>query len=155
MDQEALKYINSQKKLNHRHGKWASFLQIYSCVLKHKAGTENKAADALKFVLYSAHEALKHINSQKKLNHRHDKWASFLQLYSCVIKHNAGTENKAADALSRVVHILTSMAIHVIGFDVLKRDYPTCKDFSVIYGNLQAGQRADYVVFPYTMDTSS
>ena len=57
------------------------------------------------FVLYSNHEALKHINS-RKLNHRHKKWVSFLQVYTFGIKHKAGVEIRAADALSRVVLIL-------------------------------------------------
>ena len=29
-DHEALKYSNSQRKLNYRHGKWVSFLQSYN-----------------------------------------------------------------------------------------------------------------------------
>ena len=37
------------------------------------------------FVLYSYHEALKYVNSQKKLNHLHGKWVSFLQEYTFVI----------------------------------------------------------------------
>ncbi|KAL3504167.1 hypothetical protein ACH5RR_034008 [Cinchona calisaya] len=48
--------------------------------------------------------------------------------YNFVIKHKAGTENKVADALSRVHLILTSMAIQVVGIDSLKQDYSTCKD---------------------------
>ena len=43
----------------------------------------------------------------------------------------AGTENKVIDALSRVVFILSSMAVQVVGFDLLKSDYPSCKDFSI------------------------
>ncbi|KAL6313103.1 hypothetical protein AAG906_018818 [Vitis piasezkii] len=46
-DHEALKYVNSQKKHNHRHGKWVSLLQEYTFVIRHKSGVENKAADAL------------------------------------------------------------------------------------------------------------
>ena len=42
-----LKYLNSQKRLNARHKKWVEFLQDYTFVLKHKAGVENKVADAL------------------------------------------------------------------------------------------------------------
>jgi len=45
-DHEALCYLNSQKKLNHRHGHWVEYLQAYSFVLEHKSGIENKA-DAL------------------------------------------------------------------------------------------------------------
>ena len=93
------------------------------------------------FVLYSDHEALKYINSQKKLNYRYGKWASFLQEYSFVIKHKPGFENKAADALSRVVYVLSSMAVQVVGFDLLKRDYPYCKDFSTIHAQLLTGQQ--------------
>jgi len=99
------------------------------------------------FVLYSDHEALKYINSQKYLNSRHGKWVSFLQQYSFVIKHKAGTENRVADALSRVMHILTSMAIQVVGFDLLKKDYSSCKDFSIIFAELQSGQQTNYAGF--------
>ena len=46
-DNEALKYLNSQNRLNVRHSKWVEFLQDYTFVLMHKAGVENKVADAL------------------------------------------------------------------------------------------------------------
>ena len=34
--------------------------------------------------------------------------------------------NKVADILSQVVYVLPSMAVQVVGFDLLKRDYPSC-----------------------------
>ena len=46
-DHEALRYFNSQKKLDHRPSHWVEYLQAYSFVLKHKSGIENKDADAL------------------------------------------------------------------------------------------------------------
>lgn len=70
-----------------------------------------------------------------------------MQEYSFVIKHKAGSENKVADALSRVVYVLCSMAIQVVGFDLLKRDYPSCKDFSSIHAQLLAGQQGGYGEF--------
>lgn len=39
------------------------------------------------------------------------------------------------------------MAVQVVGFDLLKRDYPSCKDFSIIYADLVAGQHAEYFEF--------
>ncbi|GJS77937.1 RNA-directed DNA polymerase [Tanacetum coccineum] len=46
-DHEALKYLNSQHKVNRCHAKWVEFLQSYSFSLKHKAGKLNKVVDAL------------------------------------------------------------------------------------------------------------
>jgi len=46
-DHLALKYVNTQKKLNARHAKWVPFLQGYTFVLKHKYGKHNQVADAL------------------------------------------------------------------------------------------------------------
>ena len=53
------------------------------------------------FILYSDHEALKHLNSQQKLNRRHASWSEFLQAFSFFLKHKPGIQNKVADALSR------------------------------------------------------
>ncbi|XP_057248317.1 uncharacterized protein LOC130590269 [Beta vulgaris subsp. vulgaris] len=44
---EALKYLQSQQKLQPRHAKWVEFLQAYHFVIKHKSGKMNKGADAL------------------------------------------------------------------------------------------------------------
>ncbi|XP_056177355.1 uncharacterized protein LOC130140847 [Syzygium oleosum] len=45
------------------------------------------------FVLYLDHEALKCVNTQHKLNNRHAKWVEFLQAFTFLIKHKAGTLN--------------------------------------------------------------
>jgi hypothetical protein len=36
------------------------------------------------------------------------------------------------------------MSAQFVSFDLLKRDYSSCKDFSIIYAVLMAGQRAAY-----------
>lgn len=98
-------------------------------------------------MLYSDHEALEYINSQKTLNCRNGKWVSFLHKYYFIIKHKAGFENKAANDLSLVVYILPSMEVHVVGFDLLTRDYPSCKDFNCIYADLLVGQQGEHPDF--------
>jgi hypothetical protein len=52
------------------------------------------------FILYSDHEALKHLNSQDKLSSRHTKWAAYVQQFSFTIKHKTEALNRVADALS-------------------------------------------------------
>ena len=99
------------------------------------------------FVLYFDHEALKYVNSRKKLNHCHGKWVYFLQEYTFVIKHKSGDENQVDDSLSRVIYILSSMAIEVVGFDFLKQGYGSCKDFSIIYATLLAEDLGGYLDF--------
>ena len=46
-DYQTLRYLNSQKKLDARHAKWVEFLNEYSFVINHRAGIENKAANAI------------------------------------------------------------------------------------------------------------
>ena len=53
-----------------------------------------------KFVLYSDHDALKHINSQDKLSSQHVVWAAYIQQISFVIKHKSGALNRVVDAFS-------------------------------------------------------
>jgi len=84
-------------------------------------------------VLYSDHEALRYINSQKRLHARHSKWVEFLQDYTFVLKHKADVENKVADALSQHVMTLVTMSTEVIGFERLREKYDSCPDFGKIY----------------------
>jgi len=46
-DHEALKYLKSQGKLNHRHEKWIEFIETFPYVIKHKRGKDNIIADSL------------------------------------------------------------------------------------------------------------
>jgi hypothetical protein len=77
------------------------------------------------FILYSNHEALKHLNSQDKLSARHAKWAAFVQQFSFTIKHKLEALNKVTDALSRKTSLLTTMKSEVIGFELLKYSLST------------------------------
>ena len=88
-------------------------------------------------MLYSNHEALKYLNSQKRLNARHSKWVEFLQGYTFILKHKAGVEKKVADALNRHVMILVAMSAEVIGFKRLREEYDSCPDFRKIYVTLR------------------
>lgn len=69
------------------------------------------------FILFSDHDALKHINSQDKLSSKHANWAVYLQQFTFVIKHKSGALNKVVDALSRRSFLLTTMRAKVLGFD--------------------------------------
>jgi len=80
----------------------------------------------VEFVLYSDHQALRCINSQKRVEHRHIKWFEFIQEYTFVLKHRAGVGNKATDALSRGLCTLQALSAKVIGFECFIQDYPIC-----------------------------
>ena len=72
------------------------------------------------FVLYSDHEALKHIQSQQHVSDHRIKWSSYLQQFTFSLRYKAGKENLVADALSRRKHLLITMAVTVIGFEQIK-----------------------------------
>ena len=71
------------------------------------------------FVLYTDHEALKHMQGQDKIAARHASWIAYLQQFTFVVKHKSGITNRVADALSRRNHLLTTMKVEVTGFEVL------------------------------------
>ena len=96
------------------------------------------------FVLYSDHEALRFLNSQRKLNSRHRKWVEYIQAYTFVLKHKSGKENQVADALSRRSLLLTIVSTKVVGFDRLKDEYKHCLNFSNIYQAVHQGPSSQY-----------
>ncbi|GJU39677.1 RNA-directed DNA polymerase [Tanacetum coccineum] len=87
------------------------------------------------FILFSDHEALKYINGQHKLSPRHAKWVEFLQAYSFVIRHKAGSTNVVADALSRRYVLTSSLQIQVHGFDTFRDLYQDDPDFRIIWSS--------------------
>jgi len=76
------------------------------------------------FVLFTDHDALKHMGSQDKISSRHASWAAYLQQFTFVIKHKAGIQNRVADALSRRKNLLVDMRVKVLGFDSFCRTSP-------------------------------
>ena len=96
------------------------------------------------FILFSDHEALKWLSSQKKVNPRHAKWIEFLQSYNFVIKHKPGEDNRVADALSRKNHLLSIISPQIIGLDKIKEIYDNCKDFKNIYNEILNGNTLNH-----------
>lgn len=47
IDNQALKYINSQGKPSHKHAKWALFFNAYTFVVQHRSGKTNVVVDTL------------------------------------------------------------------------------------------------------------
>lgn len=97
-------------------------------------------------MLFSDHDALRHINTQDKLSSRHAKWASYLQQFTFCLKHKSGTLNRVADALSRKTNLLTPMKTQVIGFELIKDLLDTDSYFAGIMEEVKAGSRNDYTM---------
>ena len=98
-------------------------------------------------MVYSAHEAFKHRNSQTNVNPKHARWVDFISEYYFVLKHKFGVENNLADALNSIGCRLHIMRVEVVGFNRLKDAYCSCPDFGPVYLELLAGNRRPYVDF--------
>ena len=58
-----------------------------------------------------------------------------------MVKHRARVKNKAADALSGMVSLLSIMSVKVTGFERLKDDYESCLDYGELYTSLSNAPR--------------
>ena len=85
------------------------------------------------FTLFSDHDALRFLHSQKKLSARHGRWTEFLQDFTFSLRHRPGRDNRVADALSRRVHTLQISQATITGFDQLPLLYADCPDFQEIW----------------------
>jgi hypothetical protein len=98
------------------------------------------------FILYSDHEALKHLSNQDKLSARHAKWAAFVQQFSFTIKHKSGALNKVADALNWKTSLLTTMKSEVIGFELLKDSLSSNPFFGPILEDVSTRTQGGFVL---------
>ena len=98
------------------------------------------------FILRTDHEALKHLNNQRKLSKMHAHWVSHLRRFTFVIKHKFRASNKVVEALSRRRLLLTSMAITVKGFNSFKDHYLGDPLFGSIWKDRTNGQLGKYLL---------
>ncbi|KAF7844110.1 putative mitochondrial protein [Senna tora] len=78
-------------------------------------------------------------DASEHLNPRHAEWVEFLHEFTFVVKHHSGIENKATNTLSRMLTVLHSMSVSIVGFYRLKYEYATCPDFGIIFQEVSNG----------------
>lgn len=98
------------------------------------------------FVLYTDHDALKHLHSQNKVSSRHASWTAYLQQFTFVIKHTAGSSNRVADALSRRQLLVTMLHTAVPGFSSLADQYETDPYFGRMFHEASTGFSTEYTI---------
>ncbi|PKI48913.1 hypothetical protein CRG98_030689 [Punica granatum] len=74
------------------------------------------------FILYTDHEALKHLHSQDKVSARHASWVAYLEHFTFMVKHKSRVTNRVADVLSRRRSILSRMTVELHGEGHVRRD---------------------------------
>ncbi|GJT33075.1 RNA-directed DNA polymerase [Tanacetum coccineum] len=121
-----------QWKLNDARRKYSTYDKEFYVIIR-SLDTWRHYLLSNEFVLFSDHEALKFINGQHNLKPRHAKWVEFIQAFSFVIRHEVGSDNQVADALSRHHSLITTMQIRVQVFDSFRGLYCDDSDFREIW----------------------
>ncbi|KAI9174969.1 hypothetical protein LWI28_025455 [Acer negundo] len=69
------------------------------------------------------------------------------RMFTFVIRHRPGVDNKVADALSHVLTMVQSLSITVPRLDRIKSEYSTCPDFDIIFREILDGHSRNHVDF--------
>ena len=93
------------EKLSKARRKWTTYEKGVLCSV-HAFKTWEHYLVGKEFILYSYHNALKYLNSQKRISSMHVRWSQLLLKFSFKMVHKVGTQNKVANALSIRAYLL-------------------------------------------------
>ncbi|KAF8092703.1 hypothetical protein N665_0403s0011 [Sinapis alba] len=96
------------------------------------------------FIIFTDHDALKHLDSQLKVSARHANWIAFLQQFTFTIRQKSGKLNRVADSLSRRHSLLATLHTSVLGFATFSDLYESDVYFGKILLEVQSQARDDY-----------
>ncbi|PKU64661.1 hypothetical protein MA16_Dca014515 [Dendrobium catenatum] len=136
LSQEGRPIVYLSEKLCPSRQRWSAYEQELYALVRALKQWEHYLLHQ-EFILCTDNRALQFINSQKHVNRMHARWVAFLQRFSFVLKHQAGQNNKVADALSRKVLLVNQLQTEFSGLACLKELYQTDHDFSDIWAKCQ------------------